>query len=67
MKNHEKLFFVRKCMGLSQREFCFVFGFNLSTYKQWEQNRSNFPVWLIPLLVHAVRDLGYFVPLSLTL
>ena len=65
LKKNEKLKFIRFCTGLSQSKFCYVFGFSLVTYKKWESGRVSFRDWLIPLLVHAVRDLGYFCPLSL--
>ena len=57
---------LRRTTGLSQSKFAKEFGISVRTLQQWEQNISNPPVYLVPLLERVMKAEGKFFSDSTT-
>lgn len=47
---------VRKKLGLTQEEFCLIFGLPLATYRNWEQDRREPRGTAVQVLLHLIAN-----------
>ena len=70
MRNEESaqtLRALRKELGLTQAQFCHVFGKSLSTYEAWERAEKQPSIWLRKAAFLSMKDGTFGVSMSLAL